>query len=254
MRTAIAGFLALLAADAAFCQPRTPAPFHADEPIVISDGNLKVEVYSTSGKDSSVDGDTVTARAFSTNQATLHVPVRVVSSGGQAKLRFTSTLAHPALEIDRYIYHIDRFNGTRFVPYAAISFTLKNAKWIIAPGGANPLKLTRTTGPVALTGAWAEHFLTTYEFGAPGAVLRLAAVSIVRRGVRTTRIRLGTGCTAFRIEPSIHTEHDMPFDNSPCQDTPALRAAGHYPTVRINSAKPVRAIDVGVALARSRRE
>jgi hypothetical protein len=244
--------LVLLAAASALCQPQTIIPLHAEEPIVVGDGSVKVDVYSTSGKDSRVDGDTVIARGFPGNQATFSVPVRVVLSNGKAVLRTASGLAHPALTIDGYVYDIERFTGKTFVPYAQLSFTLKNNNWIIAPGGANPLKLIRHDEPVALTGAWANHFLTTYEFGYPGMVLRVGAVSIVRKGSRTTRIRLGTGCSQFRIEPTNHIKHDMPFDNPPCRDAELLRAGRRYPTVKINGFKPVTAIDVSVALEQAR--
>ena len=213
---------------------------------------MKVDVYSTTGKDNRADGDTVIARGFRDNRATFSVPVRVVSNDGKVQLNTTSGLAHPALKIDGYIYEIERFTGKSFIPYAQLSFTLKNVTWIIAPGGANPLKLIRIGEPVALTGAWAKHFLTTYEFGYPGAVLRVGAVSIVRQGSRSTRILLGTGCSEFRIEPTNHIKHDMPFDNPPCSDAQLLRAGARYPTVRINGVKPVAAIDVSVALARAR--
>jgi hypothetical protein len=243
---------ALLAAVPTLCEPQPPVPLHAEEPIVIGDGSVKVDVYSTTGKDSRVDGDTVIARGFPDNQATFSVPVGVVMNDGKAQLKTTSGLAHPALRIDGYIYEIERFTGKRFVPYAHLSFTLKKESWIIAPGGANPLKLIRSGEPVALSGAWANHFLTTYEFGHPGAVLRVGAVSIMRHGSRTTRIRLGTGCSEFRIEPTSHIRHDMPFDNPPCHDSQLLRAGSRYPTVRINGVKPVTAIDVSAALAQAR--
>jgi len=243
---------ALLAAVSALCQPQTPIPLHSDEPIVIGDGSVKVDVYSTTGKDNRADGDTVIARGFRGNQATFSVPVRVILSNGKAQLKTTSGLAHPALKIDGYIYEIERFTGKSFVPYAQLSFTLKNTTWIIAPGGPNPLKLIRHGEPVALTGAWAKHFLTTYEFGYPGAVLRVGAVSIVSQGSRGTRILLGTGCSQFRIEPTNHIKHEMPFDNPPCRDAELLRTGTRYPTVRINGVKPVSAIDVSVALARAR--
>lgn len=243
--------IALLTAAPALCQPQV-IPLHAEEPIVVGDGSVKVDVYSTTGKDNRADGDTVIARGFPSNQATFSVPVRVFSNGGKAQLRTTSGLAHPALKIDGYVYDIERFNGKKFVPYAQLTFTLKNTSWIISPGGANPMKLIRRGEPVALTGAWANHFLTTYEFGYPGTVLRVGAVSIVRQASRRTRILLGTGCSQFRIEPSNHIKHDMPFDNPPCGDAQLLRAGARYPKVRINGVKPVAAIDVSVPLARAR--
>jgi len=235
----------------ALCQPQI-IPLHADEPIVVGDGSVKVDVYSTTGKDNRADGDTVIARGFPDNQATFSVPVRVFSNDGKAQLRTVSGLAHPAQKIDGYVYDIERFNGKKFVPYAQLTFTLKNTSWIIAPSGANPLKLIRRSEPVALTGAWANHFVTTYEFGYPGTVLRMGGVSIVRQASRRTRILLGTGCSQFRIEPSNHIKHDMPFDSPPCRDAQLLRAGARYPTVRINGVKPVAAIDVSVPLARAR--
>jgi len=242
----------LLAAASALCQPQSIVPLHANEPIVVGDGSVKVEVYSTSGTDNRAEGDTVIARGFRDNQATFSVPVRVVSSDGKAELKTTSGLAHPTLAIDGYVYEIEKFTGKGFVPYAQLSFTLKNENWIIAPAGANPLKLIRSDKPVALTGAWANHFLTTYEFGFPGTILRVGAVSIVRKGSRKTRILLGTGCSQFRIEPSNHIRHDMPFDHPPCRDAQLLRPGVRFPTVRINGVKPVAAIDVSVALTRAR--
>jgi hypothetical protein len=213
---------------------------------------VKVDVYSTTGKDNQADGDTVTAGGFFDNQATFSVPVQVFSKDGKPQLRTTTGLAHPSLKVDGYRYHIERFTGKKFVPYAQLSFTLKNTRWTIAPAGPKPLKLIHRGKPVALTGAWANHFRTTYEYGYPGAVLRVGAVSILRRGFPTKRIVLGTGCSEFRIEPANHIRHDMPFENPPCRDARLLKADGRYPAVKINGVKPVKAVDVSGALARAR--
>ena len=213
---------------------------------------MKVDVYSTTGKDNRADGDTVIARGFPDNQATFSVPVRVFSNDGKAQLRTVPASHIRHRRLTATFMTSNDSTERDFVPYAQLSFTLKNTSWIIAPGGANPLKLIRRGEPVALTGAWANHFLTTYEFGYPGTVLRVGAVSIVRQASRRTRILLGTGCSQFRIEPTNHIKHDMPFDNPPCRDAQLLRTGARYPTVRINGVKPVAAIDVSVALARAR--
>lgn len=236
--------LALFAASAtyyAYAQaPPDVTPLHFDEPIVIQDGSVKIHVYSSTGRDNHADGNTVIAKAFRSNKATINVPVRILPPG---RLLRTSAPVHGFMAVDGYVFDVEQLVEGRYEPYGQIVFRYSKSKWIISPEGSNPLSLVSAGEPVALSGDWANHFRTTYEYGHGNRHLRLGAVRIVRQRASRKAIRFATSCSAFRIEPSNHIAHQTPFQDLPCEGK-SLNPKTRFPPVRINGVKTITAIDV----------
>jgi hypothetical protein len=233
--------------------PGAAIPRHIAEPIVIRDSSVKIDIYSTSDTPVVIEKpDTIVANGANTNKGTLLVPTRVVPvKGGPGrktpvgKLRLTTAVAHPMISIRRYVYEVERFERDKFIPYAELEFQYADFSWRISPRGPNPLQLIGCGAPVALSGAWANHFQSTCEFGYRDLHLRLGSVTIERSNGVPLKMDLGTGCSEFRIEPIIHPPHRLTFDHSPCSNL-RLDPKMRYPAVKVKGAHPITAIDVSI--------
>ena len=233
--------------------PKDPIPRHVAEPVVVRDGSLKIDIYSTS--DTAVvteKPDSVIANGDAANQATFLVPTRVVrvkkGPDGTAvgRLQTGSGLAHRSIAVRRYVYEIESLQKGRYVPYGSIVFTLEKTNWRIAPHGEYPLRLIGCSKPIALTGDWANHFQSTCEYGYGDLRLRLGSVTVEPEAGAPIKINLATGCSEFRMEPFTHPSHRMPFDHPPCD---GLRPDPDrkYPKVDVRGVKKIKAIDVSLA-------
>ena len=242
-------------------QPGGVIPRHIAEPIVIRDSSVKVDIYSTSDTAVEVEKpDTVIANGVSANKATFLVPTRVVrvrtGPGGSSvvgKLQTRSALAHQTMSVRRYVYEVEKFERGKFIPYSELVFQSVKSGWRISPNGSNPLKLIGCSAPVALSGAWANHFQSSCEYGYRDLHLRLGSVTIEPLKGVPSKMNLGTGCSEFRIEPIVHPPHRMTFDHTPCGGLrldPTLR----YPRVLVKGVNSITAIDVSLAKVKGKNE
>ena len=228
-------------------------PRHTAEPIVIRDSSLKIDVYSTSDNAVITSGDTITVNGEGANQATVLVPTRVVAvakgkrgAAMPGRLLSQTALAHPMQAVQQYVYRIDAYAKGRFIPFSELAFQFEKFTWRISPRGHNRLTLVGCSAPVALTGAWANHFQSTCEYRSGDLQLRLGNVTIHSAEAGARVVNLSTGCSEFRIEPITHPPHQMPFDHSPCGGV-SFSAALRYPRVQIKGVNSVTAIDLSVA-------
>jgi hypothetical protein len=228
-------------------------PRHTAEPIVIRDGSVMVDIYSTSDIPVVVEKpNTVVANGETANKATFLVPTRVVpvlaGGPGDGRLQTNRALAHDTTPVRLYVYEVQKLEGRKFVPYSELVFQWVTPNWRISPKqGSNPLELKGCKGPVKLYGAWANHWASTCEYGHGELQLRLGSVTI-DTGVAggPGPINLGTGCSEFRIEPYTHPIHDMPFDHPACGGL-RLDPNRSYPTVQVKGVRSITAIDVSLA-------
>jgi hypothetical protein len=238
--------------------PATTIPKHIAEPIVIRDSSVKIDIYSTSDTAVVVEKpDTVIANGAGANEATLLVPTRIIGfktgKGGKTvlgRLQLRSARAHPTIAVRRYVYEIEKLEKGSFAPYSELVFQLEEFSWRISPKGTNPLNLIGCTSPVALSGAWANHFQSTCEYGYRDLHLRLGSVTIEPLKGAPTKINLGTGCSEFRIEPITHPRHRLTFDHPPCAGL-RLDARVSFPKVQVKGVKSITAIDVSLAKQKS---
>jgi hypothetical protein len=236
-------------------------PRHIAEPIVIRDSSVKVDIYATSDAAVEVEKpDTVITDGVSANKGTVLVPTRVVrvrtGPGGRTvvgKLQLRSARAHPTINVRRYVYEVEKFEDGKFVPYAELVFQSVKSGWRISPSGSNPLKLICCGAPVALAGAWANHFQSSCEYGYRDLHLRLGSVTIEPLKGAPSKMSLATGCSEFRIEPILHPPHRMTFDHTPCAGV-RLDPTVSYPRVLVKGVHSITAIDVSLAKVKSKNE
>jgi hypothetical protein len=248
------GFLVMGAYPQATKPPAAPkdiVPLHTVEPVVIRDGSVKIDVYARLTAGSRVEpGDVIVTGAGRDNQASFNVPVAVTplvpGKSGPARVSTATARAHKVTAVDRYVYEIEKLEGRKFVPYALLEFRRVDLSWRISPKGPGPLKLVNIGKPVTLTGDWAEHTETTYEYGFEKLRLRVASVTIIGPEIGSKKINLATGCSVFRVEPATHRPHPMPFDHRPCGKT-TFDPQKKYATVEVTGLETVRAVDLSYA-------
>ena len=98
--------------------------------------------------------------------------------------------------------------------------------------------------------SWANHFQSSCEYGYGDLTLRLGSVTVEQLKGVSCKMNLGTGCSAFRIEPMVHPPHSMTFDHPPC-DGLRLDPTLSYPTVRVKGVKSIIAIDLSLSKVKS---